>query len=282
MIKLLFFCMIMQVFLGCKTLDPNEEIPAYLYINNPSVVNANSSLGSTSSKITDAYVFVGNDFWGVFELPALVPYFGTDSTKIVVQAAIKENGIGTTRKVYPMYKSIIKKYKFIPQNIDTLMLVTTYNSDVVALVNEDFEVGNVFTRVGGDTTMLLSTSGTDLFEGNRSAIIKMDTARPTAAFITMGNYVLATGSYTNVFLEINYKADVDFQLYFVATNGFNSQPYYKLNITPKENWNKIYVNLTTDMANTQPNSFNVLIKSKLATGALNSYVAFDNFKLLYN
>jgi hypothetical protein len=281
-VLLVSYVLMLSIMSSCKSIDPAEEVPAYLLIDTAWVSNVNTSLGSASSKITDAYVFVGNDFWGVFELPALIPYFGSDSVKIVVQAAVKENGISTTRMVYPFYESIIKKFKFEPLKKDTLRLKLNYKTNTSALVNEDFEAGNIFARFGGDTTLQVVSSGINLYEGSRSAMFSLDTANSEAAFTTMGNYVLSAATYNNLYLELNYRADNNFQIYFSATKTGITQSYYKLNITPKAEWSKIYINLTTDISQTQPQYFNILLRADLDAGKTNATIAIDNFKLLYN
>lgn len=102
---IVLFLVTLLTYSGCKVLDPDEEVPSYLYIKPFEVNVSNPIYGTASDKITDAWVYVDGAFWGIYELPAYIPYFGTDSTRIIIRPGIKQNGISSKRVYYPFYES---------------------------------------------------------------------------------------------------------------------------------------------------------------------------------
>ncbi|TSA50672.1 MAG: hypothetical protein D4R43_01850, partial [Sphingobacteriales bacterium] len=63
------------------------------------------------------------------------------------------------------------------------------------------------------------------------------------------------------------------------TNG-SSIKFYNWNITPKDNWSKIYLNLTEVLQSIIPDNYGVLIRVEKDSSVITSNVYIDNLKLI--
>ena len=62
-IALLFLC-------SCQVFDRPEKIPSFIHIDHFDFSITHSSQGSSSNKITDAWVYMDGNLEGVYELPS--------------------------------------------------------------------------------------------------------------------------------------------------------------------------------------------------------------------
>ena len=51
---------------GCEIINPEEQIPSYVYINEFSFTTSLDIQGYASSKLPDAWVYANNEFIGAF------------------------------------------------------------------------------------------------------------------------------------------------------------------------------------------------------------------------
>jgi hypothetical protein len=87
----------------------------------------------------------------------------------------------------------------------------------------------------------------------------------------------------NVYVELNYKTTVPFTVgvYAYRPSGIEQKP--TATVLPKDEWNKIYINLMTEVSGTpDAESFKLFIGSKksVANGKTDS-IFLDNIKLVY-
>ena len=94
---LLWFLIPLLGLASCDLINPEEEVPAYLYIDEFTLgPNPNINHGSLSSRITNAYVFVGGDVLGLVSLPALLPVTLTGEQEVIIDPMIRDNGVAAT------------------------------------------------------------------------------------------------------------------------------------------------------------------------------------------
>src|SRR6187399_1229213 len=82
-------------FSGCEIINPTEDTPAYLKINNITVNPARSStenFGSASANVVDAWVYANGKQIGVFELPATIPILASGPVEITVLSGVYADG----------------------------------------------------------------------------------------------------------------------------------------------------------------------------------------------
>ena len=70
-IKILFGFFLISFITACDIINPEEDIPAYIEIL-PYEYSPESG-GSSSTKITDGWIYVDGEFLGAFNLPSTIP-----------------------------------------------------------------------------------------------------------------------------------------------------------------------------------------------------------------
>lgn len=270
------------IFVGC---DKEEPIPAYIYI--PSIeMNAQTEFGTSSSKITEAWVYADNSLLGVFPFPALVPILETGDTKIQVFSGIHENGILTRPTIYPFYETVEFTQNLEPGEVDTISVSTAYlSSDEMKLgMNITFDVGNVLTEDLDDDSTTFVQIEPDGFEGPCGKLMVNDSSK--LLIVGAIGPVGFPQNGTSLFLEMNYMNDVPFSIWMRGTNFTGEtllRPVSALN--KKDHWNKIYIPLSPFVRSNKWLTYQLVFRVELtdddiSAGVKNGTVLIDNVKLL--
>ncbi|MFI5173120.1 MAG: hypothetical protein ACHQFW_12065, partial [Chitinophagales bacterium] len=239
-----------------------------------------------SSKITDAWVYANNEFIGAFELPATVPILASGETSIIVYAGIKENGISGTGMIYPFYNGYTITKNLVEGITDTIFPSTTYkpSTAISFLFRDRFEIGNSFEAVESNAELNTTSNPELVFEGVRSAITTMTDDLDTFRVGTRSDNPLFFPTIDHqLFLEIDYMADISYNVWLKCITTGGSTIYDELlTITPKDYWNKIYVNLNPALqffAQYQPESYILEFRAYNTTSDTTS-ILFDNLKII--
>lgn len=273
---------------GCEKKNDPDLVPSYLFIDQIALTSTYDQ-GTSSQKITDAWVYVDETLIGAFELPATVPILKEGQQSITIRPGIKLNGIANTRSVYPFYADIKRSVTLVKDSIINFSdAVTSYKPNVTFPWLEDFNFSGVTldttskSTVGiekiSDPNLIFHQIGED---NNYSALIRLsaDSAIFEAASTQKFDFP-DNGAY--VFLEMNYKTNHDLVVgVFYTTSGQRIQrPLLILN--KSDNWNKIYVNLTVPKYDT-PNAtdFQIFFGTQKENGTDETLIYLDNLKLVH-
>lgn len=275
---------------GPRCVDKKEPIPAYLRIE-PFVVDALG--GAAWQNITEAWVYVNNEFLGGYSIPALVPVLAKDTCTVLVFPGVKENGQLLTPAVYPMMQRHEAKIVLTPAQITTLKPSTRYVNDIRfpwAIERGTFDAGVIVLQDRDDNPRTgFELVVEDAFAG-RSVRMRVDTANTLNDVATEAIEGLPATKARQVWLELHRKNDVPFELWLIADEGLNTTETrtFVFRFNPSETWRKIYLNLTDPLVNLgerkrhrllfrlalQPNSAGRFEKT---TGT----VLFDNIRLVH-
>ncbi len=102
--KLFFLVSVIFLSSCVKKMDENY-IPSYINIDEINVLTSGSQ-GSTSSYITDAWVYLDGDDRGAYPLPARIPLLAEGEHLVKIAPGIKLNGVVGTRVPYPLMEPI--------------------------------------------------------------------------------------------------------------------------------------------------------------------------------
>ena len=273
------------LFHSCHLFEPTSGIPSYIKIDSIGFTITNPALqGSSSHKITDAWVYVDQQLLGVYQLPiSKIPILASGVHEIDIRAGIEINGIASTRGTYPFYNIYSQNVNLIADSIVTIKPAVTYFTGLNFPWMENFtSIGNSLTVAPGYTDSLgIINESQGAFEGNSCQVFLLHN---TSYFMitTLDSYPLPTNG-NEVYLEMNYKTNTTIGVGLLPTSS--SQVFYPdtvLEINPNYSWNKIYVDLTSD-AGVYPNVqyFKIFFGGVLDPGITNPEIYFDNFKLIY-
>jgi hypothetical protein len=278
------------LFSGCIK-DSSPSMPAYIHIENI-YFEADTSLGqgSSSSSIIDVWPSVDGQQLGANTLSATFPVildenFVNNSVKI--SAGIKENGISNTRAIYPFYEPYVVSMQLEPGRIDTFRPTLSYDSTATVIIVDDFENPNqpIFTddKDGNPNTELIHQT-TEVFEGNYSGLLVLDTANLDCTVATSTRYYNLQPPATSfpVWLELNYKTNTPFQIGLIAHYSNGSENYmYKGGGNETTEWKKLYFNITNEVYGTSATEYSVVLRALKYPNTEQPLIYIDNIKLLH-
>jgi hypothetical protein len=257
-------------FISCK----KEPIPAYIYLDSVNVLQGN--LGSSSSNIVDIWVFQNDNPQGVYEMPVTFPIIAEGNTTLTFQGGIKVNGVTTTRVSYPFYTNYTTTLNLVPGKIDTVKPQVTYLPATKVALIEDFEGGNAFTGI----ERVFDTR--KVFEGNVSGRMNINIGDSSVISYNTTRFAIPK-NVASVFVELDYKNNKVFNVSLRGffTNSGESIRAIKLNVTNKDDWNKIYINFTPEIYNLQADTYELIFQYVEDDNFEPVDILFDNIKVIY-
>ncbi|MGH1435521.1 MAG: hypothetical protein ACRBG0_13810 [Lewinella sp.] len=270
----------------CDLINPEEEVPAYLEINDFSLTTQPGAQGSDDELITEVWVFVDGTFLGMYDLPALVPVLKAGPTEIRLEAGIRDNGIASFPDIYPFYEPYKVTLDLKANETAVINPSTSYLSEAKFAFIEDFEDNRprVFTELVAGNTELERTQD-DVFEGNYSGRFAL--SREYSPVVEIATSSLFSGLQEGgvyVYLEVNYKSDAPVVWGFVGDPDPIAGPlrFYDPGFSAKNEWNKIYFNLSQLLFNTEFDEYQVGFQAFLLEESPDSStILLDNIKLVH-
>ena len=275
---------------ACDLINPDEKIPAYLYVGLFEVAdNPNVAEGSLDQQITNAQVYVGNEYLGLFTLPTVVPVLQEGTQTVYLDPVVKENGRTFSLNIYPFYQRVEYQLDLVPAQTDSLYPVTAYTDETVFGFIENFELGSSIFEVerDGNENTFMDVSTEVVYEGNRSGWIFLDEDNILVDVGTAEDQLFELAAANDVWLEMNVRSDVDV---FVGLVGYdnvgNTASEFEWGALAGEEWRKLYFNLTPQVILSGFEEYAIALTAGLPVenGSLvlkEANLYFDNIKLLY-
>ena len=258
------------VLCSCQKED-TEGIPTYLNIDNI-VLNEEN----TSSNITDAWVYINDQLQGVYELPAKFPVLEKEIQMVRIKAGIKVNGIASSRIAYPFYNSYYEETTFTQNETKTISPIVSYLDNIDYFL-EDFEGSGL--KINSDS-LSFNKENIDGINNYYGEITLKDSMYVSE--ITTFELIDLPQSGAPVFLELDYKSNTPFLVGVYVNYSQSVIQKDLLWINAKEEWNKIYVNLTSTISEgVNATSFKVFIGMKRDFAMEENKLSFDNLKIVY-
>ena len=271
--KKITYLMILFFLASCQKEDPGG-IPSYIKINSIELGD------NTSSYITDAWVYINGQLQGVYELPAKFPILQQGNTNIKVYAGIKNNGIASDRIIYPFYSADTIN-ELLNINSTTEIYPTVNIKDNIDEHLDDFESTFSFNY---DSGFKVESSG----NGNNYGSLTLSDS--DSIIITEINYKDFPLIFNNVpqqgsptYLELDYKSNTLFLVgMYISTPNSPTIDRQLLLINPKEDWNKIYIDLTQSVSEAiGAETFSIYIKMQRDTNLDKNKLDFDNIRIIH-
>ena len=275
--KKIAYFLILLLLNSCQK-EETGGVVAYIKIENIYLGENDSN-----STITDAWVYINGQLQGVYELPAKFPVLNEGNTDIKIYAGIKNNGISSDRVIYPFYSA------------DTINKVLTVNSttEIDPTVNIKENIDGQFDDFDNGFSFNLDTRFQELTNGpygNYGSLSLDSLSDSDSILITEINYKDFPLSFDNVpqqgsrtYMELDYKTNTSF-LVGMYINSPNSPTLEKglLWINPKEDWNKIYIDLTQTVSEAiGAETFSIFIRMQRDNNLDENKLDFDNIRIIH-
>ena len=278
LLKNVVFALFVLLVSGCVK---NNQDPSWLIINQWTL-NANPNLSGSEGELTqnfsEAWVYINDECVGVFELPVKIPILKTGSVNVKVYPGIKDNGIASQRVTYPFSHSDTSTIKLTIDSTTIISPIVALKENIEGII-DDFDPSYTFNY---DTCFQKISGGP---YGNYGSLSFLD-----SIFVTEINYKDHPLSFDNVtqqgsatYLELDYKSESEFLVGMYI--NFPNTPTLQKNllwINPKDDWNKIYVNLTQSVSEAiGAESFSVFIRMQRDNFSEVKTLDFDNIRIVH-
>lgn len=278
-------CFSILVITGCEIINPDEEIPARIQMNAP-VFEVEANQGTAKHKITEFWTYADGAFIGAFAPPTEVHHI-TDaaSTSFSFRPGIRNNGIQEDAIIYPFYTSFDATLTTTPGNLSTITPLVRYKPDVIFSLIADFEIQNDFV-INFDTFpgSALTRSSAEPFEGQYSGEIILTSAAPHVEVTHAVPLPDLPVDGTPAYLEFHYKTEIPLEVGVlgITLNGQQFPKYFYL-LKPNEEWNKIYLELTPYLVESELPAYKILFNARFPSGATQSSykIQLDNIQVLH-
>ena len=180
-------------------------------------------------------------------------------------------------QVYNYYKEEV----FLTKDSTTIISPEVRYFDNAEFHIIDFESGSkVFEETTNSDTCFIANNDT-IFEGNSVGVHLTSPHLTFEIATTEIDSLPRTG--TPVFVELNYKCNTAYQLGVFANYPQTVSTHSVVTINPKSEWNKIYIDLTSTIINTNNADFHkVFISMKRDINSTEmAELYLDNFKIIY-
>lgn len=284
--KLLYALIIALIFAGCRTINPDEQEPAFIYIDQIDLVTTPSQ-GSNSHNISEVWVYANDDILGVFDIPAQIPVLRTGQTKISVFGGIKNNGLSTQRIRYPFYASFTSTLDLQPLTDYHLEPSFNYSNGSEIDNRRNFETSNYFVNAPNNQASFNVILNPDLaVNGQKFGLAELDSGEEYLHFIDDLELGITPGEVA--FLEMDYSCDNSFTIGVYVVQDGNTEKYPVLTLVPTTNttglnptWNKVYLDLG-GIASSYPNGdlFKFYFEA-IASESTTPTIMLDNIKVVY-
>ncbi len=273
--------LVVCIFYGCESINPEEEIPSFIYIEDIEVATT-SVQGMPSANINDAWVYVGDNFLGVFPLPAKIPNFSEGEENIIVAAGIKKNGISASREDYVFFTKYEETVDLNRSEICSISPVVNYYINEFPLI-EDFEGnGSILEVVTDSLNHILEKISANSSDPDSSKHARAIINGDSEEIFECNSGLITLPKDRPVFLEMEYKGNstIVVGLFAYETSVVNKTSIIYLN--PSTDWNKIYLSLTETIY-----QYNNSYEYKLFFGIVrdttmeSNNMYLDNIKLVY-
>ena len=269
-----------MVIVGCEVSGP---VPAYVRVEKFDLTTTPSQ-GTDSEKITEGWFFADGEFLGAYTLPADIPVIADGLTTIRVNPGIKVNGIISTPDIYDFYERHVVDLDLTPGVTETISPTTQYTDFSVFAFLEDFETSNAFVDDldGNDQTRVETVGPDEAFEGARSGYIRLTEENSLIEVASLPVLTTIPTNGSDVFLELNYKNNVEFALGLTGSApGLPQTSAVVIVLRPQEDWNKLYLELGPTLLASRLPGYQIFITALHSPVNEESEIYFDNFKLIY-
>lgn len=285
-INVYFVIVLLFVLTGCDLFNPKAEIPAILQIDKFTLTTDSLTQGSSSHKITDAWVYINDNLQGVYELPAKFPIIADGTYNLKVYPGIKVNGIAGTRAAYTFLNYYEEKNLKLSKNQTTSVTCsTTYKSYVVFPWLENFESQGItlIRSLKSDTGFVIKSGGPESFNNTRFGAIYLDGDKDEFMVTSHQGYDLPKDGNRATFIEFNYNITGEMIVGIIAnqTGATTTNELITLNSTGGA-WKKIYINLS-DLVNNnrKADNYSIFFSGKRKDLTSPTHYYFENIKLIH-
>lgn len=256
---------VVLIFNSCSLFDQEETIPGILIISSVEVIEDNPNFETCfGHKIRNIEVYVNGITQGIYPINAPIPIFEKGLVDIEIFPLVYASG--SSQNIEPHL--FLQKESFsLDINFGEVVerdVVFEYQPNTVFRLTEFFGLGNQFNiDIDDDEENTLTVVMDDYCQDNQVGQFVLDTATNLAIVTTPS--LLENLTSDQAYLELDYYSELDMTISFAilqqnSTNLEIQDLYY---IKPKLEWNKLYINMTDFIRQSNGIKFQMYLSASL-------------------
>jgi hypothetical protein len=281
-------------FPACELINPDEEVPSFLFIDSFSFSTVYATQGLATFDLPDAHVYVDNRFNGIYELPATVPVMASGKVKVSILPGTRENLQSIAHRYVRVLRAFDSSLTLVPGEVQRINPRTSYRDNVRFAWMEDFEDNSnslvLTNRSARDTMFILQGNGEWNFPSglNSTRTLHFDLGASDSFKLmevkSFNTFTTLPSGGRDTYLELDYRSNVPMQAgMFKLVNALYEQ--VPLVVLPATNgrWRKAYLNYAAELATLPANTpIEIYFGIVKQSGFLDvPRVSLDNIKLSY-
>lgn len=268
---------------GCMKNNPD---PTWLKVNSWTLednFDPVSDPGELTHNFTDAWVYIDNEFIGVFEVPFKIPVLYKGMRNVKIYPTVRNNGISATKKIYPFVEVYELDVELIQNDTLELNPVTRYYNQTNFWI-EDFEGGNKLTDSPTSAATLMKNNDPAISQWGYYGEVQLDATNFEWVSTSENMYLPQQGA--EVYLEVDYYNTENLVTGVLAINPTNVKENPNVQINEQDpgsvEWKKIYIDLKDVVSGSvNVDYFKQSFEAQLGGGKTSSYIILDNIKVVH-
>jgi len=270
-------------FLGCVKNNPDPawiEIEEFVLEKNPLLNNNEGNVSRHAFR--HAWLYVDEQYIGVFELPCKIPILKTGKHSVRVYPTINNNGVSLTKKQYLFVDSYLEMVELSANKSVKIQPKTRYVNGTNFWI-EDFEGSTIKLSDGTDsqTSMLTELEGTNTV----GRVILTPNQTRWSAYVSLElsdqkPFIFPLGS--QVYLEFECKNTHPIKTFCSwQTQAGQTGMQVHYGSAKSEEWKKMYIDFTEIVAYSGGLGFWFGFIGDLPPGDTQATLLLDNIKIVY-
>jgi len=267
--KILIIAIIILTVFSC-TKVPNNGIPTYIKLTNPTIETTSETQGSKIHGFSDIWISEGAKDLGAYEYPKTFAVLLSGEKELTLNPGIKFNADESDRRVYPIFEPLKVTYNFIQKDTIEVLPVFKYREGVDFVYIEEFESSNNF-----DDMYRTDSGNTNNIDG-KAGVLTLASSEKDKYAITISPIEITQGK--RIYLEFSIKTESYVGVGFKSTK---TSEYTSLAIfSPNAEWENYYFEVTQFINATKEGEYNFYLNAQKVNEGEEEQTYFDNFKII--
>lgn len=256
---------VLLIFNSCSLFDQEETIPGILIISSVEVIEDNPNFETCfGHKIRNIEVYVNGITQGIYPINAPIPIFEEGSIDVEIFPLVYASGSSQNIEPHLFLQKESFSFDINFGEVIERDIVFEYQPNTVFRLTEFFGLGNQFNiDIDDDEENTLIVVMDDYCQDNQVGQFVLDTATNLAIVTTPS--LLENLTSDQAYLELDYYSELDMTISFAilqqnSTNLEIQDLYY---IKPKLEWNKLYINMTDFIRQSNGIKFQMYLSASL-------------------
>jgi hypothetical protein len=271
------FALLLQ---SCSLTPQAEEVPSFINVNSITFDDTTATFRNIAVMpyaVNYAWVFHDGVFLGVFQIPAKLPVLAEGQGSLRLWGGVKlmaMNGLSHLYAVHPLYRDYVTPIALVRGQEADVDATITYAAETPATftLNENFENSSKQLHLANGQAMPVTEVTTSQGITKAGYITQAQTIVSDTLVLPRDRRLLV--------LEFDYKSASPLALEFKADILRAGTIYKGLTLDATDTWQKVFVNLTSEVNNAVPDSRHLLFFN-YAPGTAGDSLLLDNVRIVH-